>query len=176
MSGPNVVDALGPGSRLSALSTFAQSYQSVSQNFSDLLVFPFLENIKVYDASGATSAAAYPNLRSLAVDGSSRFTSLSSQDVGLARQVISYAVTFQPLIEAIDVATFVSSLHDVVKNYADSARVAQQQSTQFFTQVEFIYFVFLLSYIYPQVFCFHRRSWWPSRCHEPAARRPESAN
>lgn len=133
----NVINALGPGSKLRSLSTFAQSYQSVNKNFSDLLVFPFLENIKVYDTPNSdqpTAAAAYKSLRALAVDGSSRFASLCSQDIALARQAISYAVTFQPLIEAVDIATFVLSLHDVVKNYADSARANSEQSKKFFSQ------------------------------------------
>lgn len=136
MQDPAIITALGPGTKLRFLSTFAQSFQSVNKNFSDLLVFPYLENIKVYDSPNGTlgPASSYKNLRDLAVDGSTRFASLCTQDVGLARQVITYATTFQPLIEAVDVSTFVLSLHDVVKNYADSARTTSDQSAKFFTQ------------------------------------------
>ncbi|KAI9106324.1 hypothetical protein DFS34DRAFT_645115 [Phlyctochytrium arcticum] len=129
----NIVTALGPGSKLASLSGFAQPYQAVSKNFSDLLVYPFLENIKVYqDPNG--KATGTKDLRSLAVDGSSRFASLVSQDIALARQTTSYAATLQPLIEAVDIATYVVSLSEVVKNYADSARGDSEQSATFFTQ------------------------------------------
>lgn len=121
----NIVTALGPGDKLRSLSSFAPDYVDARRAFNNLLVFPYLEAIQVGDDT--------TNLLSLVTDGNSRFSNLTSIDITLARNVISYSSTFNVLVPELTIQLLVMTMQPVAQEYSDHARAQAEENHKFFS-------------------------------------------
>ncbi|KAF8337656.1 hypothetical protein F5887DRAFT_1160992 [Amanita rubescens] len=124
----HLFEALGPGTLLGSLSSFAPDYLAARKALHELLVFPNLDTISVGDDSDHT------NLFTLVASGNGRLSDLTNINVDLARKVISYDAVLSSVLDFLSVDLFVATMQPVAKGYADQARADSESNQQFFSE------------------------------------------
>lgn len=133
MSSAEIIKALGPGTHLSNLNKFASSYKTVTESFTNLLVYPFLQSIVLSDPEGEKPNDE--NLRSIVVDGSSRFGQLCTSNISVAQQVNSYGRTVPVLLKSLTIGKYAISTKPLVEQYVEEALASGSGNEQFFGEV-----------------------------------------
>ncbi|KIK54677.1 hypothetical protein GYMLUDRAFT_231859 [Collybiopsis luxurians FD-317 M1] len=130
MSSFEVIEALGPGNQLSNLNKFAASYKAANSNFIDLLTYPFLQSMVLGESEGGNQ-----DLRTIVVDGNSRFGQLCITNISIAQQVISYARTVPVLLPNMTIGGYATTIKPLVAQYIAQALASANGNEQFFENV-----------------------------------------
>ncbi|EJU00461.1 hypothetical protein DACRYDRAFT_117414 [Dacryopinax primogenitus] len=131
MSGPvNIVSALGAPKRVNDLTRSLDSYKTITNTFDSLLQFPFLNNIVLSDQSENVNQ----DLRSITVNGYSKFGQLSQNNVSVAQQIITYARACPTLLKSLTVAAYVASTKNLIDQYIAQAQATADASGPFFKE------------------------------------------
>ncbi|KDQ15913.1 hypothetical protein BOTBODRAFT_173577 [Botryobasidium botryosum FD-172 SS1] len=128
------VKALGLGIHLSKLNQFESSYKTASTNFASLLQYPFLQSILISEATKSAAGRTSSDLRSIIIDGSSRFDQLTQSDISITQQVVTFSKTAPMLLKSLTVAGYASGVKPLVEQYAAESAASGSENEAFFDE------------------------------------------
>ncbi|KAJ6561975.1 hypothetical protein B0H19DRAFT_1026798 [Mycena capillaripes] len=134
MSTAEIVNALGPGSRLSKLAQFSSSYSTVTENFNKLLLYPFLQSIVLSDPEN--KKLNDEDLRTIVVDGNSRFGQLCTSNISIAQQVNSYGKAVPVLLKSLTIGKYAISTKPLIGQYVAEAEASSGDNKEFFEEFQ----------------------------------------
>jgi hypothetical protein len=133
MSATEIVQALGPGTHLYTLDQFSSSYKIVTESFTNLLLYPLLQSIVLSDPNSEKSNDQ--DLRTILVNGSSRFGQFCTSNISIAQQVNSYGGTVPGLLNSLTIKMYATSTKPLMEQYVEEAEASRSGTKQFFKEV-----------------------------------------
>ncbi|KAJ7799039.1 hypothetical protein B0H13DRAFT_2391335 [Mycena leptocephala] len=134
MSSAEIVKALGPGNKLSRLHQLSSSYKTATESFTNLLLYPFLQSIVLGDPNNGKSNEE--DLRTIVVDGSSRFGQLCTSNISIAQQVNSYGKVVPVLLKGETIAKYTTYATPLIEKYVAEAEASGNENKQFFKEFQ----------------------------------------
>ncbi|KAJ7849621.1 hypothetical protein B0H13DRAFT_1875476 [Mycena leptocephala] len=130
MPAAEIVKALGPGT----LHQFSSSYQTATESFTNLLLYPFLQSIVLSNPNNIKSNEQ--DLRTLVVDGSSRFGQLCTTNISIAQQVNSYGKVVPVLLKGETISKYTTYAKPLIEKYVAEAEASGNENKQFFMEFQ----------------------------------------